>query len=193
MKIIEIGYFYNYSNPIGDRWEIRQITEDRLASIQKLAAEGKNYKGLQIIKDYGEQDTTWLETWEKIGSRNRYIRAARDPFFDKRMLTECKTLDYLIQMLEHGNFCVGQGFYYKDLCFINCVGGGDEWRAIRRDKAFETISCGAIIRRYGREYFKRKVTTYLSAPDELGNMEFLESNISNQLFSMGEFVEEQVT
>jgi hypothetical protein len=180
VKIIEIGYFFNYGHPTGRKWETRQVTEDRLATIQKYAAEGQYYEGLQIIKDHGEQDTTWLETWEKIGLLNPWIKAALDPAFDKSMLAECKTLDYLIQMFEHGNFCVGQGFYYKDLCFINCVDGGDEWRTIRRDKPFETISCGRLIRKRGTEYFKRLVNTYLAASDEeLESLEFFQKNIDN--------------
>ena len=93
------------------------------------------------------------EIWYKLGMSNFWIREADDPEFSKDMLYECKTLDELIEKFEHGNWCLGQGFYYKDICFINQIDGGCEWLTIKDDIAFESMSCGLMLRREGRGYF----------------------------------------
>lgn len=177
MRIFEIGYLYDYSNT-GRKWETEQVTEESLERIKGIAAEGKYYQHLKILNDHGERNTNWLETWVEIAKRKPWIAQADDPSFDESMLVECKTLDYLVQQLEQGNYCIGQGFYYNDLCFINQVDGGDEWLTIRRGKHFDSISCRGIIRTKGTEYFKRMVNAYLKASDdELTCMDYYRENI----------------
>ena len=51
--------------------------------------------------------------------------------------------------MAHGNWCLGQAFHVGDLCFIQQVGGGDEWLTIKEGTAFESISFGRIIERGG--------------------------------------------
>jgi hypothetical protein len=177
MKMYEIGYYFESD---GKRlWRQEQVTDTRLARIQKRVAEKKDYVGFRIIADLGEKDTTWLDTWEKIGLANLWIKEAYDPPFNKDMIVECKTLDYLIQMFEHGNWSLGTGFYYKDLCFINQDDGGDEYLTIRRGVSFESISCRSILQRRGTEYFKRMVNAYLAATDEqLNCLDYYRDQIS---------------
>lgn len=164
MRIFEIGYLYEYSST-GLKWETEQVTEERLERIKGIAAEGKYYQHLKILNDLGEKNTEWLDTWVEIGKRKPWIAQADDPEFDQSMLVECKTMDYLVQQLVQGNYCIGQGFYYRDLCFINQVDGGDDWITIKQAKRFESISCGMIIRTKGTAYFKRMVEAYLKASD----------------------------
>lgn len=107
-----------------------------------------------------------MKSWLKIGNRNLWIRCAVDPEFDEGSFHFCETWDELIDKFEHGNWCIGQAFVVGSLCFINQVNGGDEWLTIRDDIAFESVSCGLIIEKHGREYFKRLLSTYLTATDE---------------------------
>jgi hypothetical protein len=88
---------------------------------------------------------TLLQTWESIGLANPWIRNAWDPSFSKSTLCYCSTLDVLKTNLAYRNWCLGQGFYYKNLCFINQVNGGDEWLTIKDDYAFESITFARII------------------------------------------------
>lgn len=107
---------------------------------------------LGVIGDLGEKNERWIDTWLKIGMKNYWISRAYDPEFTRRSFSECKTLDYLMDMLEEGNWCLGQAFYFEDICFINQVSGGDEWMVIRRDLDFESMNCGRVIER-GRDNF----------------------------------------
>ena len=92
---------------------------------------------------------TQIQQWLKIGLRNPFINAQnndidclsfRDPVFDEKMFCECKTIDELIEKLNYGNWCLGQAFYYKNICFINQVNGGDEFLVIKNNISFESIS-----------------------------------------------------
>jgi hypothetical protein len=88
-----------------------------------------------------------LEIWETIGNRYPSIRNAIDPAFDKKCLVRCNTIEELQAYFIHGNWCVGQGFYYQNLCFINQVEGGDEWLAMKDDYDFESVTFEYIINR----------------------------------------------
>jgi len=48
--------------------------------------------------------------------------------------------------LKKGNWCLGQGFGYQNICFINQIAGGDEWLTIKDDYAFESITFEKIIK-----------------------------------------------
>ena len=90
---------------------------------------------------------SWLDTWEKIGKQNHWIRKAYDPPFTKKMLEKCDSMEALQERLSRRCWCLGQGFYYQNLCFINQMEGGDEWLTIKDDYAFESITFADFIKR----------------------------------------------
>lgn len=55
------------------------------------------------------------KTWYVIGLKNPWIAGACDPEFDLDSFTECQTVDELIERFRHGNWCLGQAFYYRDM------------------------------------------------------------------------------
>jgi len=87
-----------------------------------------------------------LDIWETIGKQNIWIAEAHDPPFEKTMLDKCYTPEELQSKLAHDNWCLGQGFYYQNLCFINQSDGGDEWLTIKDNYDFESISFMRIIK-----------------------------------------------
>ncbi len=87
-----------------------------------------------------------LSIWEEIGSKNFWIRSSFDPAFSKSMLKECENIDELhFYLNQTGSWCLGQGFYFKDLCLINQQEAGDEWLIIKKDKVVNSVSFGVII------------------------------------------------
>ncbi|HTD98362.1 MAG TPA: hypothetical protein VK668_03715 [Mucilaginibacter sp.] len=88
-----------------------------------------------------------LEVWYDIGCKNSWISGAVDPPFQRQSLCKCDTLETLKSYLKSGNWCLGQGFYFQNLCFINQMNGGDEWLTIKDDYAFESITFEGIILR----------------------------------------------
>ena len=86
-----------------------------------------------------------LEIWEGIGNKYEWIRNAFDPSFDKKCLVRCHSVEQLQAYFLHANWCIGQGFYFQNLCFINQQEGGDEWLAIKDDYDFESITFEPII------------------------------------------------
>lgn len=110
-------------------------------------------------------DNPLIRTWVEIGRENYWIARAYDPEFDENSFYECQSVSQLIEKLEHGNWSVGSAFYYKDLAFINQVDGGDEWKVIRGDKAFESWSCGYVIRELGVNNFASTLYQMIYAED----------------------------
>jgi hypothetical protein len=92
-----------------------------------------------------EEKTNWIPTWLKIGKKNIWIQEAWDPPFTTGSFSECKTIDELIEKFDHGNWCLGQAFYFGDICFINQIDGGDEWLVIKQDCAFESFTTRLMI------------------------------------------------
>jgi hypothetical protein len=88
-----------------------------------------------------------ISIWERIGKKNIWIREAYDPPFDRTMLKKCDSIVDLQAQLAFDNWCLGQGFFYENLCFINQVASGDEWLTIRNDLPFESFTFAKIIRR----------------------------------------------
>jgi hypothetical protein len=86
-----------------------------------------------------------LEIWEQIGYINQYIKQAYDPAFSRATLLKCHHPVILQALFAQGNWCLGQGFYYNNLCFINQTEGGDDWLAIKEDVAFTTINFEKMI------------------------------------------------
>jgi hypothetical protein len=87
----------------------------------------------------------WMPAWLKIGRNNLWIKDACDPPFDERSFTACGSVDDLIAYFNHGNWSLGQAFYLGDICFIQQVGGGDEWLVIKQDCAFESFTARRMI------------------------------------------------
>ena len=87
-----------------------------------------------------------IATWEAIGLDNPWIAEANDPPFSKYMLVRVASLAELEYLFEQGNWCLGQGYYFKNLCFINQINGGDEWLTIKDDYAFESVTFNRIIK-----------------------------------------------
>ena len=120
-----------------------------------------------------------IQTWIKIGKKNPWIRqvgsgnpedsCAFEKPFGKSYFYECKTLDELKEKFAHGNWCLGQAFYFQNLCFINQIDGGDEWLTIKDDWAFESISWMVVIK-YGE--FEKLMDQLLSVKtkDEYYNL-----------------------
>jgi len=105
----------------------------------------------------------WLDTWVMIGKRNLWIREAYDPPFTKTMLEKCETVEALQEKLSHTGWCLGQGFFFQNLCFINQIDGGDEWLTIKDDYDFESITFSGFIK---TGEFPRLIQRLLAASKE---------------------------
>jgi hypothetical protein len=86
-----------------------------------------------------------VTTWLAIGEANRWICRACDPAFTRKCFVECADAAELAERLAYGNWCLAQAFFLGDLCFIQQVGGGDEWLVIKHNVAFESASCEHMI------------------------------------------------
>jgi hypothetical protein len=84
-------------------------------------------------------------TWYRIGRENPWIREADDPPFTPDSFLGCYSIVELEERLGHGNWAVGTAFYYRDLCFIQQVEGGDEWLTIRHGVGFENVTVGPSV------------------------------------------------
>lgn len=121
-----------------------------------------------------------IKTWLEIGNKNIWIKehntdpdclTYRDPAFDEKSFCECETVQELIEKFEYGNWCIGQAFYYKNICFINQIDAGDEWLVIRDDIAFESFSCQNIIK---AGEFEMCIDRILKAtPEQLKNLDYI--------------------
>ncbi|MDE5051766.1 hypothetical protein NDK25_04980 [Niallia taxi] len=94
---------------------------------------------------------------------NHWIPLAYDPPFTMDSFSEYKTLENLLTKLQGGCWALGTAFYYKNLCFIQQVGGGDEWLIIKEDKSFESYSSGAVLNRDTFKFVK-DIYRYLNTP-----------------------------
>ncbi len=84
----------------------------------------------------------WIDTWVKIGQKNPWISEANDPYFGKHMFvnTEQPTPEALADIILKARWCLGQPFYWKDICLINQIDGGSEWKVIKQGLSFESWS-----------------------------------------------------
>ncbi|MDD3039102.1 hypothetical protein [Bacteroides sp.] len=81
-----------------------------------------------------------IPTWLKIGNKNMWISKAWDPPFNEKSFYECKTIEELAEQFRFDNWCIGTSFIYQNLCFINQIEGGSEWKVIRDDISFESLT-----------------------------------------------------
>lgn len=103
------------------------------------------------------------KVWVKLGLSNLWICKAHDPPFDKSMIYPCETLEELKNKFAHGNWCLGQGYSYKNFCFINQINAGDEWLSIKDNFVFESASLGLMIEKGSYDKWIERV---LSAPSD---------------------------
>jgi hypothetical protein len=95
-----------------------------------------------------EPDAELLNQWLDIGRENPWIKYADDPPFTRSSFYGCQSMEELEERLGFAAWALGTAFYYRNLCFINQVDGGDEWLTIKSfregDKldslAFESIT-----------------------------------------------------
>ena len=139
---------YQYVLDLADRWT--------------LVAE------VRVIPDH---DQELLSQWYEIGRGNLWIRHADDPPFTRASFSGCQSIDELEERLGYTNWSPGTAFYYRDLCFINQVDGGDEWLTIKTfwedgrpsSLTFESITVDRYIKE-GR--FKDLIERLLKASKE---------------------------
>lgn len=116
----------------------------------------------------------FIESWIKIGQNNTWIQEAYDPPFTPSSIHICKTIDELKEKFIHGNWCLGQGFAYQSLCFINQINGGDEWLTIKEDQDFESLTFETIIK---QGQFEKYINCFLNtAGSELKQLNYDISN-----------------
>jgi hypothetical protein len=130
--------------PVGDIKAIESNARALITSQRPLSAETDGVSGYEILFKV-RAERNWIPVWLRIGRENPWIAEAWDPPFSERSFHECKTVDELIEKLDHGNWCLGQAFYLGDVCFINQVNGGDEWLVIKQDCAFESFTTRPLI------------------------------------------------
>jgi len=126
---------------------------------------------VEEVRVIPEPDEELINQWLQIGRENSWIRDASDPPFTRDSFYGCQSIDELEERLDFTNWSLGTAFYYRDLCFINQVDGGDEWLTIKsfRDEdrldslAFESITFGRTIEE-GR--FKGLINRLLNASKE---------------------------
>ena len=86
------------------------------------------------------------------------------------MFEACSSIESLKERLSVGNWCLGQAFYWQDLCFINQVNGGDEWLVIKGDLAFDSVTVEFMIPSGRFDEFIRRVMA--ATREQLKNLEF---------------------
>jgi len=109
-----------------------------------------NYEDENLPKDKATLVFFLMRKWLEIGNKNAWIRESMDPPFNVESFCPCLSREDLQEKFEHGNWCLGQAFYYlkdgKGYCFINQINGGDEWLVIRNCIQFESVTMAAVIR-----------------------------------------------
>jgi hypothetical protein len=100
---------------------------------------------IEEVRVVPELDAALREQWYQLGVGNPWIREANDPPFTRNSFIGCFSVKELEDQLGFGNWSLGTAFYYRDLCFINQINGGDEWLTIRHGVAFESITVQSYI------------------------------------------------
>jgi hypothetical protein len=110
----------------------------------KLAQRWSLVEEVRVIP---ELDDELREAWYALGLANPWIKEADDPAFTRSSFTGCFSVDELQERIVASTWAIGTAFYYRNLCFIQQVDGGDEWLTIRHGLAFESISLLPFIER----------------------------------------------
>jgi uncharacterized protein DUF3846 len=108
---------YGYGVDLAQRWTV----VDEVRVVPELASELR-------------------EQWYQLGMTNPWVKAADDPPFTRNSFVGCFSVDELAERITAVSWTIGTAFYYRDLCFIQQVEGGDEWLTIRHGVAFESMT-----------------------------------------------------
>lgn len=119
-----------------DNWYAAYVYGIELAQRWRLVEE---------VRVIPELDVELRDAWYQVGLENPWIKNADDPPFTKDSFTGCYSVEELAERISGASWAVGVAFYYRDLCFINQVEGGDEWLAIRHGIAFESVTAEPLI------------------------------------------------
>lgn len=107
------------------------------------------------------------QRWLEIGKSNPWISEASDPPFTIKSFYKCDSLEEMQEALLDGpTWCLGQAFYYEDLCLIQQVEGGDEWLTIRHEVPFESISFRGVEDSEGRDAVRELLDDLMLATKE---------------------------
>jgi hypothetical protein len=105
----------------------------------------RRWTAIAEVRVVPELDDKILHTWYRLGRDIPEIAAAEDPPFTKDSFTGCYSVEELAERIDSTTWVAGAAFYYRDLCVINQVDGGDEWLTIRHGIAFESLSLAASV------------------------------------------------
>lgn len=147
------------------------VFTDWFTAYQEVLDLAQRWTLVQEVRVIPEPDQALLDQWYELGRQNPWIRHADDPRFTRASFYGCQSIDELAKRLSFTNWSLGTAFYYRNLCFINQVNGGDEWLTIKtfRDDgrpsslAFESITFERYIEE-GR--FKNLIERLLKASKE---------------------------
>jgi hypothetical protein len=121
---------------------------------------------------------TLIKGWIEIAKEHSFIKDGElsEPF-GRTYFWECITIEELRTMLLKFDWCIGQAYFYKNLCFINrCA--GDNWLSIRDNIEFGNISFQNIIMGWNvmaNSYnaYEQLIERMLKAtPEQLKNLEY---------------------
>lgn len=106
----------------------------------------KNFDVKWTIFDSDKQ-LELIKAWDKIGKLNPWIKQGNDPIFDLEddrlksyMNSKFENKAFMFDKMNLGNWCLGETFFYNDICFINQVNGGNEWLVIKGKTSFESLT-----------------------------------------------------
>lgn len=112
-------------------------------------------------KPKNEQEKQLLQRCYEAGMKNgwasgKFAHADGDFIVEEDRLNKnsicfIDNIKELKHFFRHGNWCLGQGVIYKDLFFLQQIGGGDEWATYKitdeKIEQFESITFGLGIKR----------------------------------------------
>jgi len=114
---------------------------------------------MEFGREVRKEELAFKDECYKIGMKNGWCSGRFDrqegnflveeDRLNKNSFIVIDDLPNLKAFFKNGNWCLGQGVIYKNLCFIQQVNGGDEWLTIKQfptgTKPFESFSWEAII------------------------------------------------
>lgn len=153
------------------RWNTDgEVFADWFAAYHYAVRLAETREGVEHVRVVPELDTELRRAWFQIGREYPDIREAYDPSFRIDGFVGCYSVEELEEQIGHGNWSTGTAFYYRDLCFINQIDGGDEWLTIRHGIAFESITFGPIIERGEFASLVRRLLT--ASKDQCQELEY---------------------